>query len=93
MDKEEKELQIKLAKLNAKLQVDLASTFGLFGASAAFAAIGYQFLMDNWDMPIVAPKKIFSIFLLHFSVFCSYAALECNQKKKADIAEFENLRI
>jgi hypothetical protein len=47
LDEEERELQIKLAQLNAKLQVNLAWTFGLFAAGVTLMVFGHQVSLEN----------------------------------------------
>jgi len=54
LDKEERELQIRLAQLNAKLQASLAWIFGLYAASLVWFIFGYQVLKENFNVSILA---------------------------------------
>ena len=45
---EDRKLQIKLAQLNARLQVYLGSFFGFFAGSIALIIFGYQFGFQNF---------------------------------------------
>ncbi|MGD0072473.1 MAG: hypothetical protein ABSB71_13050 [Candidatus Bathyarchaeia archaeon] len=47
-ENEDRKLQIRLAQLNAKLQVYLASVFGFLAGGIALLIFGYQFGFQNY---------------------------------------------
>lgn len=66
MDKEERELQIKLAQLSANIQIGLAWIFGLFGAALALLILGYQVQAENlvvtiasWTAALISMVAVF----------------------------------
>jgi hypothetical protein len=83
MDPEERELQIKLAKLNADLQICLAYFFGFFAGSLAFGILGYELLSVHSSLATL-------IFILAIIFLCLNVAplYKLNQCYKA----FKNLR-
>jgi hypothetical protein len=44
---EDRQLQVKIAQLNAKLQVDLAFIFGFLAGGISFSVFGYQLWFQN----------------------------------------------
>lgn len=67
---EERKLQIKLAKLNTTLQITIAAVFGSIAVSAAFIVAGYQFGLDSWST--LSPKTVIAF---AFFVFSGYVAI------------------
>jgi uncharacterized membrane protein (Fun14 family) len=77
---EERELQIKIAQLNAHLQFYLASCFGLFGGSVIFTVAGYE-LHTSYSLLL----SIVGIVLLCLAGYYLYLISKC-------LAEFRNLK-
>lgn len=93
MDKEEKELQIKLAKLNTKLQICIAAVFGFIALAGAFIVVGYQFGIDSLaSSPEISPKFWVSMVFFVFSAIVLIVASNYIKKLNSCEKEIENLK-
>jgi hypothetical protein len=53
LDTEERKLQIKLAQLNADIQIDLAWIFGCLATALTLFVLGYQIVKESWGTAII----------------------------------------
>lgn len=79
MDHEERELQIKLAQLNAELQIDLAWTFGLIAAAIVFFVFAYQ-AKESFGVYVLSWVAAFGC--MFAAAFWIYKTNECHDKFK-----------
>jgi hypothetical protein len=83
LDKEERELQIRLAQLNAKLQTDITEAFGLLAAALVFFVFAYQVGKENFNyISITAWIVAFASMLVAFV---------CVHRTSACLDEFKKL--
>jgi hypothetical protein len=82
-EERERELTVKIAQLNARLQVDLAWTFGLYAASIALWVFGYQFLKENESVSELS---------WGLGIFFIVLAIVWIIKTKRCVKEFEKLK-
>jgi uncharacterized membrane protein YeaQ/YmgE (transglycosylase-associated protein family) len=90
LDPEERKLQIKLAQLNAILQVNLAQFFGAVAGWIAFLVFEYQLLLVKF--PLLSPATIGVIGSIVAIVILSYISYKGIFQLLQCLKEFENLQ-
>jgi len=80
---EDRQLQIRIAQINARLQIQIAAIFGFIAGGVGFSAIAYPLVIENY--PPFTPKS--AIGLLEFGVALSLFVIAIIFTKKA----FESL--
>jgi lipopolysaccharide export LptBFGC system permease protein LptF len=83
LDKEERELQIRLAQLNAELQINIAWTFGVFASAITLFIFGLQFDRINFGLSVIAWTASFVFVFLALGY--AYRAWTC-------LGKFEKLQ-
>jgi hypothetical protein len=90
-DSEDRKLQIKLAQLNADLQVYLATIFGAIAAAIALLVFGYQLLLESY--PQLSIKTVVAlIFFIVGSVMTYSVYTRTLPELKRCLDEFKNLQ-
>jgi len=69
LDKEERELQIRLAQINTKIQIALAMTFGWLGATLALLAFSYEIYHIYF---VVSYISLFVTFMVLYAGYVSW---------------------
>ena len=69
MEPEERQLQIKLAQLNARLQIYIASVFGFFALCAVFLIAAYQ-SVNTWLYLVAIICFIPAVAFIYKTVSC-----------------------
>jgi len=87
---EDRKLQIKLAQLNANLQVYLAMIFGAIAATIALLVFGYQLVLESY--PQLSIKTAVATAFFAVAGCTIYAAYVTLPKLKACLDEFKNLQ-
>jgi hypothetical protein len=82
LDPEDRELQIKLAQLNAKLQFDLTGAFGLLAAALVWLVFACQIGKENFDSVVIWIAGFASILF----------AIRYGRRARACPDEFEELK-
>jgi len=90
LDEEERKLQIKIAQLNADLQVYLAIIFGAVAVAVALLVFGYQLAFESY--PQLSMKTAIAIAFFVASSCILYVPLRAVPKLKACLDEFKKLK-
>ena len=66
MDKEDRELQIKITQLNAKLQVQIAAVFGFIGAAVGSFVASYEIQNECAKFSLIIVAIISILYGIHY---------------------------
>jgi len=89
-DNEDRKLQIKLAQLNADLQVYLATIFGAIAVAITLLVFGYQLALESY--PQLSIKTYVAIVFFIFAFVMTYVAAHTLPMLKQCLDQFKNLQ-
>ena len=87
---EDRELDIKIAELQADIQIYLTITFGLFGV---FAAAAFCFLQIMWTVEPVEIRIILGVLAVIASFLSAYSAYYFARRVKSTRDKIRDLRM
>jgi hypothetical protein len=88
---EDRKLQIKIAQLNAYLQVYLALIFGEIAGGITILVFGYQLILDGY--PQFSIKTLFAIVFFIVATFLLMGAARVIPKLKECMNGFKSLQL
>lgn len=90
---DKRKLEIKIAQLNAKLQLYLAGYFGLFAGGIALAVFGIQIFLDQLPTyPAITLQMLYSFAILIISSLSFLCVFRVKTKLNACLNEFDKLQ-